>query len=1141
MRMILPRLLLLLLVMVIEGGCLSHDRYIINVDLPADIIRDMVISDVLPRGLIYKNDSLNITGADDFDEHLKGINDGVQDSTITWSFGRVNNTDNKDIQICFEAAVANTPGNRAGVTLHPNKASIKWRDSHGLHLNSNEAVPVEIVEPDLIIEKRIIPESASVGDNISCIISIFHSSKSGSDAFDADVTEYLPKGLAYIPGSMKISGEPSGSSDKSSPSLLIWHFDSIDSSWRDGNPIRLRYNATVLEGGSCCSKSALTWTSAQGNSPYERTYSSGSECCLTIKDKKDGLSISKAAPSRAPPGGTINYTIAYENYGSTIHNAIIREIYDSNTTFLSAHPAPDIGTDDLWTIGDLQQGASGRVVISARVKSSMEQGAILNNTAKITSEESSAAAEAVTIVMEDQPSLEINATSSSDLIHPGDVLNYTITFRNDGPGEAENVSITDIIDSHLQIMGSAPNPTRTWSDSAGTHLFWCASNLNTTKMGHGETGEIRLEVRLPPIPEHPDIDRISNIYKIDSDNAEGRQGSLETFVIHSLFIRKRADRIECAEGEVVNFTITYGNELAVEAKSAVITDSLTGMDYVYAVPVPEIEGNALIWKPGTLPPHTEGSILLCARIKGRPEIHLHEAQLVMGEGYVASNQKLSASVEPHEIVNYVSITATYLKKQESDSSSATIRLLDLSGSGLESVKKGSGSYDIDQTIDYRRGKSMSLNKEIHASYSPVKIPLAWNNLTVSSLWDDRTRAENGARNEAISENYRYMTHLDNLASFLMDKNQTVFASRSKFGSGLAQISYQRDAPGSVKDVVGISENYYGSFRLESRLDSYGMGVTYSRSSSGSGFVSSDKRALSGNAKLKSYEHGSGIYESSETITNDPTNIKNINLSSATNDWSVGSLRAIYADKWSEGISTDNFEFKSKIGEKIISGDYIQKEALMDSSSLSITSEFTGIGSLWAHTANEGIAVDETFAGKYRLDTAIGVYSIPKYLGPHISLTKEALKLDAETVLFRINVTNDGNKVLAPVEVIDILPETMIFFNSSYRSTASGRNISWSIISLSPGTTRTLDLRVKLIGPFKENRAKAIGHYSEEAVKAEASCAAFNQPRKVMQSSQYSASADWCTLPECTEECCTAVEDYGEYYDGDDEILCAGCV
>jgi len=1139
-RMILLRLLLLPLIVPTPGNCLSQDRYIINADLPADIVQNATIIDTLPRGLIYRNDSLNITGADNFDAHISGPNDGSFESVITWNFGSVNNTADKDLQISFAAVVGSVPGNRAGVTLHPNKATLKWRDSHGLHSSTDEAVPVEIVEPDLNIEKRINPESCCVGGNISCIISICHSSKSCSDAFDVDLTEYLPAGLVYIPGSMKILTGLAGILDNSSSSMLIWHFNSIDSSWGDGSPVLLEYNATVQEDGPYTSKSSLRWTSAQGLSPYERTYSAECEIAPVIENKKKGLSITKTALDQAHPGCAINYTIAYENNGPIAHNVIIKEIYDSNTTFLSAHPSPDAGTDYTWTIGNLQQGDFGKIELSALVNSSAKQGTILDNIVKLTSDESDVSSESKTTVIANQPSLEINATASSEFIRPGGSINYTIAFRNAGPGEATNISITDTIDSHLQLIGSTPEPTKIWSDNMGTHLFWSAATLNTSKMRQGESGEIRLNVCLPPIPEHPDIDSVYNIYRIDSDNAESKQGSLETFVIHSLFVRKSADKDACSEGETVNFTIIYGNDLAVEANNAVLTDRLTGMDYVYAVPVPEIKGDMLTWTLGTLPPHTERSILLCTMIKRRPEIHLQNTQLVFGEGYVDSSLRLSATTEPHEVVNYANITASYLKKPESDSSFVKIKILDLSGAGMESSVKGSGSYNMDQTIDYRSDKSMSFDKEISASYSPVKIHLVQNNLTVNSLWEERTRAENRARDEVITENYRYMSHLDSRESSLTDENQTVFSSNSDFGSGLAQISYQRNAPDSAEDSIGVSENYYGSFRIKSSLDSYGDQAVYSRSSSGSGFVSSQSQASGRNANINSNEHGSGLYESREAITNDPTARKDINLSYASFDWSVGSLKAVYADKWSEGSAVENSELESKIGEKISLADHIQEETLIDSSSLSLASEFTGIGSLWASIGKDNITVEEIFTGKYKLNTAIGVYSIPKHLGPHLSLTKEALRLDAETVLFRINVTNDGDKALEPVEITDILPDNMIFLNSSRRPTINGRNIVWSLISLAPGATRTLDLRAKLIGSLKENKVKAIGHYNDDAALAEASCAAFTKPCEVVESTQYNVTEDWCALPECTEEC-SIIEDDSDYYGMDDGIICSSCV
>lgn len=1169
--------MLFLLCLAGYGYGLDSDHYMINADLPARVVQDVVISDTIPRGLIYENDSLNITGASDFEEDLSGPNDGSQETVVTWGFGSVNNSANQDMKIGFQAVVADVPGNHEGVTIRSNRATLRWRDSRGLHTSSDEAEPVEIVEPDLIIEERAAPQSCKTGDAVSCIISVYHSAKSGSDAFDVDLTEALPPNLAYIPGSMETLSGPAGEKDDSSPSVLKWHFDTIDSFWTGSRPIILRYNATGMKAGTNCSRSLIIWTSAQGKNPHERTYSSECRSCPKVEDRSLGLCISKTAPDQVCPGGIINYTINYENSGEAASSVAIRETYDSNTTFISACPPTDVGTNNLWTIGDLLQRGSGKIEVCVQVKPSARDGTVLNNTVEILSENSKASAAASTIVRSSQPVLEIGKSASSDFIRPGGSLNYTIAFRNSGPGDAANISITDTVDSHLQVEGSTPGPTKTWSDSAGTHLLWDAAVLNTSRMMQGELGEIDLKVGLPSVPEHPNIDKIYNNYRIDSDNAQGMQGSLETFVIHSLFVRKMADKDACRPGEVVNYTITYGNELPVEAKSAVVTDRLEGMDYIYAVPMPAVGGNTLTWKLGTLKPHTEGSILLSVRIKDKPGIRLHDTQLISGRGYVASKQRLYSSSEPAEVVNRVDITARYLGKAESDSGVAKVRLIQPPGADVESVEKGSGYYDQQQVIEYNRGKSLRLDKQIRASSSPVNISLSISNanLTIDSLWEDRTSAVNRARNEAVFEEYRYMSLLDRKASFLLDENQTVFSSASKFGEGLAETGYRRRSPGGIGDIgdiggirgrenaMDISESYYGSFILGSHLDSYGLEAIYSRSSSGRGFVSSDKRSSGEGSSLRSYEHGSGFYESSETVASDPVIRKDILLSYAREGWSAGSLRAVYASKWNEGMSAESSRLRSIISERISYADGIQKEALMGSSSLMVSGEFAGAGSLEAAVGNrpeKEIVMEERFTGKYRLDASLSVNGLPKYLGPHLSIAKKALRpsgdMGEDIVLFRINVTNDGNKTLAPVEITDLLPENMTFINSSLRPVVRGRNMSWLMISLAPGDRRTIDLRVRLKGSVKNNRVMAIGYYRGEIAKAESSCQALPQSCLAGGLPAGKLIGAGIGTGSCSQEACMdvgeEVGDCGEYGEcgergegnddyHDDEVICRSCV
>ena len=74
-------------------------------------------------------------------------------------------------------------------------------------------------------------------------------------------------------------------------------------------------------------------------------------------------------------------------------------------------------------------------------------------------------------------------------------------------------------------------------------------------------------------------------------------------MIHSLFVRKKADRETYMRGETVNYTITYGNELPIDARQATLTDILPDVEFLDADPLPNFNnGSVLIWNLGTLPP-----------------------------------------------------------------------------------------------------------------------------------------------------------------------------------------------------------------------------------------------------------------------------------------------------------------------------------------------------------------------------------------------------------------------------------------------------------------------------------------------------------------------------------------------------------
>jgi uncharacterized repeat protein (TIGR01451 family) len=124
-----------------------------------------------------------------------------------------------------------------------------------------------------------------------------------------------------------------------------------------------------------------------------------------------------------------------------------------------------------------------------------------------------------------------------------------------------------------------------------------------------------------------------------------------------------------------------------------------------------------------------------------------------------------------------------------------------------------------------------------------------------------------------------------------------------------------------------------------------------------------------------------------------------------------------------------------------------------------------------------------------LDATIVINQGPIYIRPHINVTKEVLKQDDYTELFRINLTNDGNKTLGPIYVTDRLPEGLTFIDSSLRPDVTGREIRWSLPMLQIGGKQSITIRasIKNTGSQFINLADVSAQYNGGVVVARAAC------------------------------------------------------
>jgi uncharacterized repeat protein (TIGR01451 family) len=148
----------------------------------------------------------------------------------------------------------------------------------------------------------------------------------------------------------------------------------------------------------------------------------------------------------ADPSDTLIYTLTYENIGTGIATDVtVVDTIPADTTYVGAVPEKDSSSGDIytWNIGTVADGASGTITITVTVDAFVIDGTNLLNTATLDYDDANGnpytqlPASASTIVT--APAMTIFKSADVTVADPGDTITYTITWSNNGNGDAKNV------------------------------------------------------------------------------------------------------------------------------------------------------------------------------------------------------------------------------------------------------------------------------------------------------------------------------------------------------------------------------------------------------------------------------------------------------------------------------------------------------------------------------------------------------------------------------------------------------------------------------------------------------------------------------------------------------------------------------
>jgi uncharacterized repeat protein (TIGR01451 family) len=279
---------------------------------------------------------------------------------------------------------------------------------------------------------------------------------------------------------------------------------------------------------------------------------------ITKSDEADPVSI----------GDEIVYTITVFNGGPDGATQVqLTDAVPSGTSFVSANASQGTCANSsgtvTCTIGSLAN--AGTATITLRVTAN--QGGQVTNTASVTGDE-------------DDPNAANNSETETTTVEldPADLI-YTITVKNDGPGHATDVQVTDDVPEGTTFV-SADASQGSCSDVGGT------VTCDLGSLADGATATITLTVGTE---EAGLVENTATVSANEPDPDEGDNSDTEitnvVSVTTDLAITKVAERDPVAPGEDIVYVIGVRNRGPNDAGAVRVTDDTpVGTTFISADP-----------------------------------------------------------------------------------------------------------------------------------------------------------------------------------------------------------------------------------------------------------------------------------------------------------------------------------------------------------------------------------------------------------------------------------------------------------------------------------------------------------------------------------------------------------------------------
>lgn len=247
-------------------------------------------------------------------------------------------------------------------------------------------------------------------------------------------------------------------------------------------------------------------------------------------------------------------------------------------------------TNGLWNVGSLTAGSSATLNITASVNATGSY----SNTAEIIGHDQAdidsspnngllSEDDQDVAVVNPSPLVDVSVTKTADTMTPnvGDAIVFTVTVNNDGPSDATNVVVTDLLASGYEFVSAVPSDG-TYDNFNGS---WTLGNL-----ANGASENIVITANVLASGDYTNTAELTGLSETDMDSEPANNDSTEDdqqtivpvpVMVSDLLLRKSVDILSPLVGEEVIFNISITNNGPSDVTGVQILDLLpSGYTYV---------------------------------------------------------------------------------------------------------------------------------------------------------------------------------------------------------------------------------------------------------------------------------------------------------------------------------------------------------------------------------------------------------------------------------------------------------------------------------------------------------------------------------------------------------------------------------